>query len=301
MKTLVIGSTGFIGSALVPFLRAHGHVVTRVTRSPSPLSEDSIFWNPLQAQKNPSVLEGYELIINLAGENISGIPWTVAKKKRVWDSRILFTQALTECLATLKYPPKMLINASAMGYYGNRGDELLTEHDPHGKGFLSDLCVAWETAAKSIENENTSVACLRFGVILSPKGGAFAKMLFPFKWGLGGKMGSGKQYMSWIVLEDVLQIILHVLNKSMRGSINVGTPHPVTNEEFTKTLGELLHRPTFLTMPSSILRLFLGDFADEALLSSTRMIPQRLINNGYLFSYPELKEALVYLLAGGKN
>lgn len=296
MKIIVSGSSGFIGQPLVSFLRSQGHEVKRLVRLESDLSDDTIVWHPDKGEMpNFNDFEGVDAIINLAGENIFSL-WTETKKKKIRESRVLLTERLANCLAKLNRPPQMLINASAMGFYGNRGDELLTENDPHGKGFLAEVCVDWEKAAKLAGNEKTSVACLRFGIVLSPTGGALSKMLLPFKLGLGGKIGKGHQFISWVTLNDVIHIIQHVLNKRLSGSINVSSPHPVTNEEFTKILGQVLKRPTFLSLPAPVLKSILGQLADEGLLSSVRMIPQRLMNSGYLFRHPDLKEALIDLL-----
>lgn len=296
MKFLISGSSGLIGSALVDFLRKQGHSVTRLLRNTEKLTDDGVVWNPQSVSGDFSQMEGFDFVINLAGESISGGRWDDEKKKRIRDSRVLLTEHLCHGLSKLEHPPKMLINASAMGYYGNRGDATLTENDSSGTGFLANVCRDWELATGAAQKSGIPVARLRFGIVLSQDGGALKQMLLPFKLGLGGKIGSGTQYMSWVTLEDVLQVIHHIVNSSLSGPINVGTPNPVTNAEFTETLGKVLNRPTFLTVPEFGVRLVFGELADEGLLSSTKMVPQRLINSGYYFQHSELKDALESIL-----
>lgn len=288
MKILIAGSSGLIGSELLKFLHTNADSVVRLVRSQSEETNDTIVWDT----RSPIQIEDFDAIINLAGENIAA-RWTDEKKKRIRDSRINSTTSLVESILKSKNPPKVFINASAMGYYGNAGDKVLTEESPKGSGFLADVCSDWELSTLPLQKTDTRVVLLRTGMVLSTKGGALAKMLLPFKMGLGGVIGSGKQYISWVALEDVVHIIHFALsNPSLRGPINVGTPNPVTNEEFTKTLREVLNRPTLLPMPEFLAKLLFGEMGDELLLSSTRMLPQRLLQSGYFFIYPELKEAL---------
>ncbi len=286
MRIIIAGSSGFVGSALVRFLREQGHVVKRLVRSASQLSDDAILCESTS-------LEGCDAVVNLAGENVASGRWTIDKKKRILESRVEGTKRLCRQLAKLHQPPKILINASAMGFYGDRGMEILTEDSSGGDDFLAETCRQWEAAAEEAIPLGMRVVKLRIGLVLSSKGGALASMLTPFKLGLGGVLGSGKQYMSWIMLDDLLQVILYVLNhETLCGPINAATPNPVTNEEFTKTLGRLLHRPTLLTIPAFLLRIILGEMADALFLSGKRMAPMRLLASGYDFLHPELDQAL---------
>jgi hypothetical protein len=235
--------------------------------------------------------------VHLAGENIAAGRWTVEKKARIRDSRVKGTKTLCEALAQLSQPPKVLVSASAIGYYGDRGAELLWENSALGTGFLAEVCQAWEEATRPAMEKGIRVVLLRIGVVLSPAGGALAKMLLPFKLGLGGIIGSGKQYMSWIALDDVVGTIDHVLiTDTLQGPVNAVAPHPVTNSEFTKTLRRVLRRPTLFPMPAFAARLAFGEMADELLLASTRVEPKRLIATEYRFRYPELEDALRHLL-----
>ncbi len=297
MKILVTGATGLIGSALIPFLQGGGHQVTRVIRQSKDQREGDLVWNGLQPFPKPSSLEGYDAVIHLAGENISSGRWTEERKKKIIDSRVESTRYLVEALKTLQKPPKVLINASAIGYYGDRGQEQLTEESSLGSLFLSDGCQKWEAAAKEAEKQNIRTVFARFGVVLSPKGGALKTMLTPFKLGLGGPIGSGDQFMSWIAMDDVLGAILHLLaHAELSGPVNLTAPKPVTNREFTKTLGHVLNRPTFFKVPAGLIRLLVGQMADELLLSSTYVLPKRLEESGYKFLYPDLEGALTHLL-----
>jgi len=298
MNILVTGSTGLIGSALVPFLAKSGHGVTRLTRlkSGSQSKPGEAYWNPDEKKIDTSSLEGYDAIVHLAGENIAGI-WTTEKKNRIRKSRIDGTRLLSKSLAELANPPKVLVCASAIGFYGDRGDEVLTEESAPGEGFLAEVCREWEAATEPAIQKGIRVVNPRFGMVLSPKGGALKTMLLPFRMGLGGNMGSGKQYMSWVSIDDVVGAVYHAIsNESLRGAVNVVAPNPVTNSEFTKTLGRVLGRPTLLSVPEFAVRLLAGEMADEMLLASTRVQPVRLLALGYKFRYPELEIALRHLL-----
>ncbi len=245
----------------------------------------------------PSALEGVDAVVHLAGENIAE-RWTAAKKARIRDSRVKGTQLLCETLTRLSSPPKVLVSASAIGYYGDRGEETLTDDSPPGRGFLPEVCRAWEAATEPARQQGLRVVQLRLGVVLSVAGGALAKMLPPFRLGLGGVLGSGRQYMSWIALDDVVGTLQHaVVTDALQGPTNAVAPRAVTNQEFTKTLGKVLGRPTAMPLPAFAARLMFGEMADELLLASARVQPTKLLASGYQFRYPELAEALRHLLA----
>lgn len=292
MKIFVTGSSGLIGSSLVPFLRIHGHEVKRVVRSQQEMAADTVFCDFM----NPITLsdwEGIDAVINLAGESISAGRWTEAKKERIMSSRVNSTYFLCQQLIKLKNPPKTLLNGSAIGYYGDRGDEILTEASLSGEGFLAEVCREWEGATQPAEEQGIRVVKLRTSIVLTTKGGALKSLLLPFKLGLGGIIGPGTQYMSWIALDDFLQIVLYLLkDNTIQGPVNISTPYPVTNAEFTKILGRTLHCPTFLPIPAAAIRLLFGEKGDELLLSSTRAVPHLLLEHGYSFLHPELEKAL---------
>lgn len=297
MKILVSGSSGLIGSELIPCLKDREHHVVRLVRSDSQLAEDRILWDPEHQELNPEDFEGFDVVINLAGENIATGRWTPEKKKKIRDSRVLGTHMLCELLARLESPPKLLINASAIGYYGNQGDKVVNEDSPQGEGFLADVCKKWEDATEPAEQKGIRVVKLRIGVVLTPKGGALGKMLIPFKMGLGGVAGSGRQYFSWISMDDLMGVFLHVIgNDSIDGPLNAVTPNPVMNRELTKTLGRVLRRPTIFPLPAFIARFVMGEMADETVLSSCRVSPEVLKRSGYSFIYPELEIALRHML-----
>jgi uncharacterized protein (TIGR01777 family) len=298
MKILVTGASGLIGSALVPSLTGAGHTVTRLVRSkPRP---GEIRWDPLGGDIDKAGLEGQEAVIHLAGESIAG-KWTAKKKEEIRESRVKGTKLLAESLSQLANPPKVLLCASAIGYYGDRGEELLKEESPAGSGFLAKVCREWEAAADRAVRESIRVVRLRNGIVLSAAGGALKTMLLPFKLGVGGKIGSGRQYMSWIAIDDVLGIIhLAITNDTLRGPVNVVAPNPVTNLVFTKTLGRVIGRPTVLPMPAFAARLVLGEMAQELLLASTRVTPKRLLAADYHFKFPQLEPALRSILGKTK-
>ena len=297
MKILVSGSTGLIGSALVPFLTSGGHSVVRLIRTETRPGQAAVYWDPAAGKIDSSALEGLDAVVHLAGENIAARRWTPAQKARIRDSRVQGTRLLAQSLARLQQPPTVMVCASAIGFYGDRGTEDLTEKSAPGSGFLTYTCLAWEAAAQPASEKDIRVVNLRLGVVLSPRGGALAKMLLPFRLGVGGKIGSGRQYMSWIGIDDVVGAIHYALTTDeLHGPVNAVAPNPVTNLEFTKTLGRVLSRPTIFPMPAFAARLAFGEMADELLLASTRVKPARLQNSGYYFRHPRLEDALRHLL-----
>jgi uncharacterized protein (TIGR01777 family) len=297
MKILVTGSSGFIGSSLVPFLSSHGHEVYKLVRTSESLAADEKPWDPDRGILEPAHLEGFDAIVNLAGENIGDSRWTEEKKKKILDSRVIGTRLLCRALEKANNPPKILVNASAIGFYGDRNDEILTEDSPTGSGFIAEVCSAWEAAADQAKQLGIRVVKLRLGMVLSPKGGALQKILKPFKLGFGGILGTGQQYVSWIALDDLLNITLFAIqDQTLQGAVNAVSPHPVTNKEFTKILGHVLHRPTVLPLPAFAARMMFGEMADELLLSSAQVLPKRLLESGYSFIYPDLEQALIRLL-----
>ena len=293
MKIVVAGGSGLLGSALVPALRARGHDVLRLVRH-TPAAADEVFWNPAENKLDPTRLEGVDAIVNLCGENVGAGRWTDARRERILRSRVEATRALVLALDTLMAKPSVFVNASAIGVYGNRGEEEMTEASSIGHGFLPEVCLAWETHAEGAARRGVRTALLRFGVVLTREGGALAKMLPLFRLGLGGRLGDGRQWMSWVSLEDAVAAILHALtNKECRGPINVTAPEPVTNTEFTATLAQVLNRPAALHVPAWVLRLVLGrGMADEMLLASTRAIPARLHEASFQFRHATLEGAL---------
>ena len=297
MKILVTGSTGLIGSALVSFLAEHGHEVKRLVRTELVSGEDEIHWSPDSGSIDKAGLEGLDAVVQLAGENLAAGRWTAKKKVRILDSRVKGSRLLCESLSQLTQPPKVLVCSSAIGYYGDRGDAVVDEGAFSGSGFLAEVCHEWEEATGSASEGGIRVVNLRIGVVLSPAGGALARMLPPFKMGFGGKLGNGKQYISWIALDDAVEVIHHCITQDgLHGPVNAVTPNAVTNGEFTKTLGRVLNRPTLFGMPAFIVRAVFGKMADETLLSSTRVEPTRLVETAYTFHYPQLEDALRYLL-----
>lgn len=296
MKILVTGSTGLVGSVLIPKLRNSGHEIIRAVRRPTD-TQGEVFWNPQSGDVDAARLPGIDAAISLAGENIFG-RWTDEKKKAIRDSRVVGTRLLSETMARLDPKPRVLIIASAIGFYGNRGDEIMTEDSSPGTGFLVEVCRETEAATQPASDSGIRVVKLRIGVVLSSKGGALAKMLTPFKLGLGGRIGSGEHFMSWIAMDDVIGIIEHALeNDQLVGPVNTVAPNPVTNLEFTKTLGKVISRPTIFPAPAFGLELVFGkEMAEETLLSSTRVEPKRLEASGYTFKYPTLEGALKQVL-----
>lgn len=295
MNVLVSGATGLIGSALIPELEAAGHRVIRLTRSPR--SEADVRWDPEAGKVDTTRLEGVDAVVHLAGESIAEGRWTPEKKRRILESRRKGTRLLAEAIAALSTPPRVMVSASAVGYYGDRGNELLREESAPGSDFLAEVCKEWEAAADPAREAGIRVVHPRFGIVLSPKSGALGATLPIFKLGLGGKIGSGRQYWSWVALDDVVGSILHSLtNESVSGPVNVGSPDPLTNAEYTKVLGRVLNRPAIFPLPAPAARIMLGEVADALLLASQRMEPARLKESGYTFRYPQLEGALRHLL-----
>ncbi len=298
MKILVSGSSGFIGRALVAALAAEGHCVVRLLRGQSSADKEALRWDPDAGVLDATALNAFDAVVHLAGENIAG-RWTAKKKARIYDSRVKGTRLLCEALARLEKPPQVLISGSASGYYGDCGDAVLREDHAAGSMYLSRVCQDWEAATEAAAGRGVRVACIRLGVVLG-EGGALARMLTPFRLGLGGRIGSGRQYMSWIALDDVVGAIRHILVKpALHGPVNVVAPNPVTNQEFTRALARVLHRPAVFPLPVFAARLVLGKMADELLLASARLGPAQLLASGYGFRFPELEPALHHIL--GKN
>lgn len=297
LEVCVSGSSGLIGSTLVAFLSSGGHQVRRIVRKESHGDPNLIAWDSAHGTLETEKLEGTDAVVHLAGESIASGRWTEAKRTRIRESRVQGTRELAESLSRLQRPPKVLVVASATGYYGNRGDAMLDEDASPGHGFLAEVCQQWEAAAEPALQHGIRVVMARFGIVLNPRGGALAKMLPLFQFGLGGRLGDGQQYWSWISLDDVVGAIHHaIITPTLAGPMNVTTPNPVQNVEFTRTLARILGRPAILPAPASALRLALGDMADEMLLASTRVIPHRLFAAGYAFRHPTLEVALRHLL-----
>lgn len=297
MNIAVSGATGLVGSALVPFLTAGGHHVRSIVRrKPAPEAEN-IFWDDIHNTIDVEKLEGLDAVIHLAGENIASGWWTDDKKRQLRDSRVLGTQTLCEGLAKLENPPKVLICASAIGYYGNRADDWVDEASAPGEGFLTDLCVDWEKATEPARQKGIRVVNLRVGIVLTPKGSALGKMLPAFQLGGGGVLGDGHQYMSWIALDDLIGALYHsMLDETVKGPVNGVSPNPVTNREFTKTLGKVLGRPTIFPVPALAIKTLFGEMGETLLLGSTRVAPKVLTDTEYAFEYPDLEGALRHLL-----
>lgn len=296
MKILISGSHGLVGTALIKSLEPEGHEIFRLVRH-YPASPSEIEWSPDRYSIALSLIEGFDAVVHLAGESIAEGRWTEEKKKRIRESRVKGTKLLSDALANLTDPPQTLVSASAIGYYGDRGEELLTEASAPGDDFLSQVCTEWEEATAHATSMGIRVVNARFGIILDKNGGALKKMLPPFRMGLGGRIGSGKQWMSWIALDDVVGALKFALtNDSLRGAANFVAPNPVRNAEFTKTLGKALSRPTIFPIPAFGVRLAFGEMADALLLSSQRVEPQTLQGSEYQFLYPQLEPALRHIL-----
>ncbi|MBK7687751.1 MAG: TIGR01777 family protein [Elusimicrobia bacterium] len=292
MKLLISGSTGLIGEALTRAAMERGHEVTRLSRG-NAVTAPRVLWDPVTGQIPLRLLEGFDAVIHLAGESIAAGRWTAARKKRIRDSRVYGTSNLVKALTTLERPPRIFLSASAIGFYGDRGNDVLSEDSVAGEGFLPSVCREWEAAADPLRSAGLRVAHARFGIVLSRRGGALPKMLLPFRLGLGGAMGNGRQWWSWVALPDAVEALLHILhNDSLSGPVNVTAPGAVTNRAFTDTLGRVLRRPTVMPLPGFVARLLMGEMASALLLASARVEPRRLAQSGFQFRFPDLATAL---------
>jgi len=295
MRIAISGASGLIGTALRAHLAQAGHEVSTLVRGES-AAKNTISWKPYAGPQeqpcDPRQLDGIEAFIHLSGENVAGGRWTATQKQRLRDSRLITTGNLVRLVSEVKPAPRVLLCASAIGYYGERGDEVLTEESSLGTGFLPELCSAWEQEAQVASAKGIRVVNLRFALVLSRDGGPLAKMLLPFKLGIGGRLASGKQYMSWIAIDDAVRAVEYALiTENVRGPVNITAPEPVTNRDFTRALGHALHRPTIFPVPGFALKLLLGEMA-EALLAGARVAPSKLSAAGFEFQYPKLSEAL---------
>ena len=296
MNILISGATGLVGSALIPALESAGHSVRRLVRVRPLAGSPEVYWDPTGSFDPVGGIEGFDAVVHLAGESVAA-RWTRDRKVRILNSRKQGTMTLASAAARSKRPPKVMVSASAVGYYGNRGDEVLTEESTSGADFLADVARQWEAALAPATQAGIRTVMLRIGFILSPRGGGLARMLPPFRLGLGGKLGNGRQWMSWISIDDVVGAIQHALaTESLRGPVNAVAPHPVTNAEFTRTLGRVLGRPTIFPMPAIVARLAFGEMAKALLLASQRVQPVKLEASGFQFRHPELEGALRELL-----
>ncbi len=293
MRVLVTGSTGLVGEAYIARLRTRGDAPVRLVRGKTPFPEDTIAWDPDRGKIDARSLEGLDAVVHLAGENIAVGRWTPERKKRIRDSRVRGTQLLCEALAGRSSPPPVLVSASAIGYYGNRGDEALDEDAPPAEDFLAEVCQEWEAATAPAAAAGIRVVRLRIGMVLSGDGGALARMVTPFRLGLGGVVGTGRQYMSWIALEDLASAIEHCIGcESLAGAVNATAPNPAANREFTKALGRVLRRPTLFPMPAAAVRLLFGEMGEALLLGGARILPKRLLDTGFAFRHAHIEPAL---------
>ncbi|HET9384667.1 MAG TPA: TIGR01777 family oxidoreductase [Gemmatimonadales bacterium] len=297
MKIAVSGSTGLIGSALVEALRERGADVVRLVRPPRTAGVGTLLWDPDRGTIDRAGLEGVDAVIHLSGENVFG-RWSAAKKQRIRESRVGSTRLISDAIAGLAQRPATLLAASAIGYYGDQGAAELTERSPAGDDFLAEVAREWEAATASAARAGVRVVNMRFGVVLTPNGGALGKMLPPFRLGVGGPVGSGSQYVSWIERDDLTRAIQHVLDRQdLAGPVNMTAPTPVTNREMASILGKVLHRPALLPVPSFVLKMAFGAEGAELLESSQRVLPERLTASGFTFRFPTLEPALRHLLA----
>ncbi|MDH3626050.1 MAG: TIGR01777 family oxidoreductase [Acidobacteriota bacterium] len=291
-RVAITGASGLVGRALCRSLSTTGHDVVRLVRR-QPTAADEVLWNPATEEIDGRALEGIDAVVHLAGESVAGRRWTDPVKKRIRDSRVLGTRLLVRTLAGLDRPPAVLVSASATGFYGDRGDETLDETSDRGEGFLADVCGQWEAETDVLAQRGVRVVIPRLGVVLAGGGGALTKMLLPFRLGLGGRLGSGHQWMSWVGLEDLVGMLQMVIRDlRIDGVFNAVSPEPCTNREFTRTLGRVLGRPTLLPVPAFLLRWVAGEMADELLLAGARVYPRRLMDLGFEYRQSNIEETL---------
>lgn len=292
----ITGASGLIGSALADALAADGYRVRRFVRVGRQAGPGDIIWDPVRQVLDQAALAGVDAVVHLAGEPI-GQRWTTAVRRRIRESRIAGTRLLATSIATLSRPPRVFASGSAMGIYGNRGDEVLFETSAIGRDFLAELAADWEAEADRATPAGVRVVKLRTGLVLSPRGGALARLLLPFRLGVGGRVGSGRQWVSWIALSDTVRAIRHLIaSDGVIGPVNLAAPNPVTNAELASTLGKVLHRPTLIPVPAFALRMAFGEMGEATLLASQRMEPRRLLESGFRFDHPSLESALRYEL-----
>jgi uncharacterized protein (TIGR01777 family) len=293
-RILISGASGLIGSALAPFLHSHGYEVLRLVRREA-RAPDEVQWDP-KSSISPQLVSGFEAVIHLSGESVAG-RWNTAKKRRIRDSRVVSTRNLSQALTGAETKPAVFVCASAIGFYGSRADEILSEASPPGAGFLAEVSQEWEGATKPASDAGIRVVNLRTGIVLARNGGALKAMLLPFRFGLGGRIASGRQWWSWIHIEDLVSAVAHIIREqSPRGPVNLTAPNPVTNAEFTRALASALHRPAIINAPAFAVRLAFGEFADEGVLASARVLPKKLIDAGFKFRFTGLDDALSSLV-----
>ncbi|HEX3708178.1 MAG TPA: TIGR01777 family oxidoreductase [Mycobacteriales bacterium] len=295
MKVVVTGASGLIGSALVDSLRGDGHSVVRLVRR-TPAAADEAQWDPAAGTVDDAAIADADAVVHLAGAGIGDRRWTPAYKKLVRDSRIDGTTTIANAVARHAYQVKVLVSGSAIGWYGDRGDDVLTESEPVGSGFLAELVHEWEACTAAASVVGVRVVKVRTGIVLAPRGGALGRMLPIFKLGLGGRLGSGRQWFSWISLGDEVAALRYAIDHELRGPVNLTAPEPVTNREFTATLGKALYRPAVAAVPRFALRVALGEFADEGVLASQRVMPTALLDAGFAFQHNTLDTALEAIL-----
>ena len=297
LKILISGASGLLGSTLIPFLRTGGHTVLQLVRRPPIKENGEIRWDPANSRLDIDDTDAIDAVIHLSGENIGEGHWSPEKKKRIIDSRVQSTRLIAETISKMKNPPKVFLCASAIGFYGDRGNVPVDESDTVGNDFISDVCRIWEESTEAAVAAGIRTAFLRIGIVLSPQGGALGKLLLPFTLGIGGKISTGRQYMSWISIDDTIGAIYHALfDKNISGPVNLVSPNPATNHEFTKALAKVLSRPAYFTVPKFAIETVFGEMGRETILSSTRVKPSVLSETGYSFRHPDLEGALRHLL-----